>query len=122
MTLDTGRKPLILQLGGLTLDISDYTMKTEVPVLHDTLCDGSPEYRLLTALPCLLRLTGTVLQTEGGTYLAALQSALRTHRQFETEFDGVSFTGLQITSAECSGTDHGRSAELTLNMIGGIAL
>lgn len=122
MTIDTGRKPLILQLGALTLDIADYTMKTEVTVLRDTLCDGRTELRLLPALPCSLRLTGTVLQTEGGTYLSALQNALRTHRSFDTEFDGISFTGLQITAAECSGKDHGRTANVTLTLIGGIAL
>ena len=122
MTIDTGRKPVTLQLGALTLEISDYTLKTEVTVLRDTLCDGSTEVRLLPALPCTLRLTGTVLQTEGGTYLAALQNALRTHRSYDTEFDGISFTGLQITAAECTGKDHGRTADVTLHLIGGIEL
>ena len=119
MTIDTGRKPVTLQLGALTLEISDFTLKTEVTVLRDTLCDGSTEIRLLPALPCTLRLTGTVLQTEGGTYLAALQNALRTHRSYDTEFDGISFTGLQITAAECSGEF--RTAKWTVTLIGGTA-
>ena len=120
MTTDTGRIRLPLQLGALTLEVSDYQIQTEVPVLRETLCDGTEVIRLLPVKPCVLKVRAVVLQSEGGTYLSVLQSAIRTHRSFDAEFAGVAFTGLQITAADCTAKDHGRTAAVSLTLIGGI--
>lgn len=120
MRTDTGSVRHLLHLGALALEISDYQVQTEVPVLRQTLCDGTEVIRLLPAKPCILRVKGIVLQQEGGTYLSALQNALRLHSSFDTEFAGMTFTGLQITAAECTAKDYGRTAAVSLTLIGGI--
>lgn len=120
MITDTDRVRLPLQLGALTLEVSDYRVQTDVPVLRSTLCDGTESIRLLPPKACTLSVKGTILQQEGGMYLSALQSALRTHRSFDTEFAGMTFSGLQIIAADCAAKDHGRTAAVSLTLIGGI--
>ena len=120
MILDTERENLFLRLGALAVPVTDYQVLTEVPVQRTVLCDGSQEVRLLPAVPCVLRVTGTVLQNECGTYLTALQTALRTHRSFDTVFAGMQLTGLQLTAVECSRKHQERTAALSLSLIGGI--
>ncbi len=120
MTLDAKRETLILQLGGLSVPVTDYRIQTETPVLRDVLCDGSTQLRFLPPTPCILTVSGTVLQSECGIYLAALQAPMRNHRLFDTEFAGIQFLGLQITNADCHVKAHGRTAMLTVSLIGGI--
>lgn len=121
MTFDTQKEILILQLGALSVPVTDYQIKTEVPVQRDTLCDGSTDIRLLPQIPCILNVQGTVLQSECGTYLLALQSPMQAHRSFDTVFAGVSFTGLRITDAGCCVKQNGRTAVLSVSLIGGMS-
>ena len=120
MTIDTQREILILQLAALSLPVTDYQIQTEVPVLRDTLCDGSTQIRLLPPSPCILTVRCTVWQSECGMYLSALQMPMRKQRSFDTEFAGIQFLGLQITAVDCSVKEHGRTAVLTVSLIGGI--
>ncbi len=120
MTADFQKDDLSLQLGALTLPVSDLQVQTEVPVLQKTLSDGSPHTELLGALPCRLTVTGKAIQPESGILLSALQSALRAHRAFAFDLAGMSFTGMQIVSASCKLKDRSRIAEYTVSLIGGI--
>ena len=120
MIPDFQKDVLILTLGGIALYVTDYQVKTEVPVQRTLLCDGSSEIRLLPAVPCILKVSGTVPQNECGTYLTALQTALRTHQSFDTEFAGMQFTGLQLTEITGTEKQHDKIAVLSLSLIGGM--
>lgn len=122
MILDTQKETPVLQLGALSVPVTDYQIKTEVPVLRDMLCDGSTEIRLLPQVPCVLTVHGTVLQSECGTYLAALQSPIQSHRAFDTEFAGIGFSGLQITDADCCCKQNSRTAVLSVTLVGGMTV
>lgn len=120
MIPDFQKDVLILTLGGVALYVTDYQVKTEVPVQRTLLCDGSSEIRLLPAVPCILKVSGYVPQNECGACLTTLQSALRTHRSFDTFFAGMQFTGLQLTEITGTEKQHDKIAVLSLSLIGGM--
>lgn len=119
MTVDLQTNPLIAALGDMLLRVSRYQLKTEVPVLRQTLCDGSLLQTLLPALPCKLTLSGSALQCDAAQINAFFQNAMLQKTAFSFAFAGAQFNGMQIIAAECKGEF--RTAEWSVTLIGGNA-
>ena len=119
MTVDLQMHPLTAMLGDVLLRVSRYQIKTEVPVLRQTLCDGSLHQTMLAALPCQLTLSGSALIGDASALTAFFHSAMQLHTAFSFEFAGAQYSGMQITAAECSGEF--RTAKWTVTLIGGTA-
>ncbi|MCQ2408636.1 MAG: hypothetical protein MJ065_08970 [Oscillospiraceae bacterium] len=119
MTVDLQMNPLTAALGDLLLRVSRYQIKTEVPLLRQTLCDGSLHQTMLSVLPCQLTLSGSVLQCDAAALSAFFHRAMLLHTAFSFEFAGVQYSGMQIIAAECSGEF--RCAKWSLTLIGGTA-
>ena len=119
MTVDLQMHPLTAMLGDVLLSVSGYQLKTEVPVLRQTLCDGSLHQTMLAALPCQLTLSGSARIRDAAALTAFFRSAMLLHTEFSFEFAGAQYSGMQITAAECSGEF--RTAKWTVTLIGGTA-
>lgn len=119
MTLDTRKCPDTVALGALSLPVSDYRIKAEVPAVRRTFCDGSHSLTLLDALPCTFTCSGVLLRDDASRVIAALQNEMQLHTPFTFNFAGFHFADMQIVAAECSVSQKAHTAAFTVSLTGG---
>ena len=118
MTLDIRKQSDFITLGETVLPVTDYCLKTEVPVVRRTFCDGAHGITLLDALPCTLTCSGSLLLADAARRIAALQPDMQAHTPFSFDFTGLHFSDMRIVSAECTVKQAAHTALFTISMTG----
>lgn len=118
ITTDCIRQELRIPLGETVLPVTDYQLKTEVPVRRLTLCSGTPYTRLLGELPCTLTVSSTLLRSDASDIVSALQYAMRTHTEFSFSFAGMTFYGMTPIAASCSVKQEEKQSLLSVTLLG----
>ena len=118
ITTDCTRQEMRILLDDTVLPVTDYQIRTEVPVRRMTLCDGSAYTKLLGALPCTLTVSSTLLCGDAAALVKAMQSAMRAHTEYSFSFADMLFYNMSPVAASCAVKEEEKQAVLSVTFLG----
>ena len=111
MTLNLTEQMPAVTLGTLRLECSDFSLKTEMPVLRQTLCDGTLSETVLSDAKCTLQIAAVTY--EGFAKTAALFAAQLAQTAYSFTCCGLQFSGMRILSLNCTAKHSGKMTEIS---------
>ena len=118
--MDAERRETRVTLGETVLPVGRYETAFSVPSVRKTCIGGEAHTALLCEIPCSVTLTGTLCRTDMPDIAGALHAAMHTHAEFAFAFDGMRFTGMQMTELQFKCQGNAQTADYSLTMIGGM--